>query len=72
MTDELTLLTKREANQTRFDTTKSIKTAKMYDTSRALTTITMKIFQKWLSNLVNYFDPPAVYVKHVCFVNFTQ
>ena len=28
--------------------------------------------QKWLSNLINYFDAPAVYVKHVCYVNFTQ
>jgi hypothetical protein len=28
--------------------------------------------EKWLANLVNYFEPPSVYVKHVCFVNFTQ
>jgi len=28
--------------------------------------------EKWLSNLINYFDAPAVYVKHVCYVNFTQ
>jgi len=29
-------------------------------------------FQKWLSNLLDFFNPPSVYVKHVCFVNFTQ
>ncbi len=29
-------------------------------------------FQKWLANLVDYFEPPSAYVKHVCFVNFTQ
>jgi len=28
--------------------------------------------EKWLANMVNYFEPPSVYVKHVCFVNFTQ
>ena len=28
--------------------------------------------QKWLSNLLDFFNPPSVYVKHVCFVNFTQ
>ena len=30
------------------------------------------LFQKWLSNLLDFFNPPSVYVKHVCFVNFTQ
>merc|ERR1712110_325760 len=28
--------------------------------------------EKWLANLVNYFEPPSVYVKHVCFTNLTQ
>ena len=28
--------------------------------------------QKWLTNLLSFFSPPSVYVKHVCFVNFTQ
>ena len=32
----------------------------------------VSIFQKWLSNLLDFFNPPSVYVKHVCFVNFTQ
>jgi len=28
--------------------------------------------EKWLTNLVSFFSPPSVYVKHVCFVNFSQ
>ena len=32
----------------------------------------LDFFQKWLSNLLDFFNPPSVYVKHVCFVNFTQ
>jgi len=28
--------------------------------------------EKWLSNLLDFFSPPSVYVKHVCFVNFTK
>ena len=32
----------------------------------------LSYFQKWLSNLLDFFNPPSVYVKHVCFVNFTQ
>jgi len=28
--------------------------------------------EKWLANLINYFEAPSVYVKHVCYVNFTQ
>ena len=30
------------------------------------------LFQKWLANLMDFFSPPSVYVKHVCFVNFTK
>jgi len=25
-----------------------------------------------LANMVTSYEPPSVYVKHVCFVNFTQ
>eukprot|EP00096_Caligus_rogercresseyi_P013506 TRINITY_DN613_c0_g1_i5.p1 TRINITY_DN613_c0_g1~~TRINITY_DN613_c0_g1_i5.p1 ORF type:complete len:362 (+),score=70.11 TRINITY_DN613_c0_g1_i5:37-1122(+) len=28
--------------------------------------------EKWLANLVNYFEPPSVYVKHTCFVDFPK
>ncbi|CAB4068236.1 UST [Lepeophtheirus salmonis] len=28
--------------------------------------------EKWLTNLVNYFEPPSVYVKHTCFCRLFQ
>ena len=34
--------------------------------------LTRSQLQKWLTQLVSFFSPPSAYVKHVCFVNFTQ
>jgi hypothetical protein len=53
----------------------SLKNQFKYHKDRTQKVETIKLTyneEKWLSNLVNYFDAPSVYVKHVCFVNFTQ
>jgi len=47
----------------------------MYHKDRTQKVETIKLTyneEKWLANLVNYFEEPSVYVKHVCYVNFTQ
>jgi len=53
----------------------SIKNKFHYHKDRTQKVETIKLSQseeKWLSNLLDFFNPPSVYVKHVCFVNFTQ
>jgi len=53
----------------------SIKNNFHYHKDRTQKTETIKLTyneEKWLSNLLDFFNPPSVYVKHVCFVNFTQ
>jgi len=55
--------------------TLSVKNNFHYHKDRTQKVETIKLTyneEKWLSNLINYFDAPAVYVKHVCYVNFTQ
>jgi len=53
----------------------SIKNNFHYHKDRTQKVETIKLTyneEKWLSNLLSFFNPPSVYVKHVCFVNFTQ
>lgn len=53
----------------------SIKNNFHYHKDRTQKVETIKLTyneEKWLSNLLDFFNPPSVYVKHVCFVNFTQ
>jgi len=53
----------------------SIKNKFHYHKDRTQKVETIKLTmseEKWLSNLLDFFNPPSVYVKHVCFVNFTQ
>lgn len=53
----------------------SVKNRFSYHKDRTQKVETIKLTyneEKWLANLVNYFEPASVYVKHVCFVNFTQ
>ena len=53
--------------------TENIKLTYNEEVSKNLNVTFLKFsFQKWLSNLLDFFSPPSVYVKHVCFVNFTQ
>jgi len=64
-------------SQTTMELLKSLshKNHFMYHKDRTQKVETIKLTyneEKWLANLVNYFEPPSVYVKHVCFVNFTQ
>jgi len=53
----------------------SLKNKFAYHKDRTQKVETIKLTyneEKWLANLVNFFEPPSVYIKHVCFVNFTQ
>jgi len=53
----------------------SIKNNFHYHKDRTQKVETIKLTyseEKWLSNLLDFFSPPSVYVKHVCFVDFTQ
>ena len=53
----------------------SVKNSFTYHKDRTQKVETIKLTyneEKWLANMVNYFEEPSVYVKHVCFVNFTQ
>ena len=64
-------------SQTTMELLKSLshKNHFMYHKDRTQKVETIKLTyneEKWLANMVNYFEPPSVYVKHVCFVNFTQ
>merc|ERR1712156_15124 len=64
-------------SQTTMELLKSLarKNNFMYHKDRTQKVETIKLTyneEKWLTNLLSYFEPPSVYVKHVCFVNFTQ
>jgi len=53
----------------------SIKNDFHYHKDRTQKVETIKLTyseEKWLTQLVSFFSPPSAYVKHVCFVNFTQ
>ena len=63
-------------SQTTMELLKSLshKNNFMYHKDRTQKVETIKLTyneEKWLANLVNYFELPSVYVKHVCLVDFT-